>query len=669
MDIEQYRPRFRTDLVAKPLDDAGERFVDVVDPGSGKTFRFYDVEYSIACAMDGNRDISGLIDWAAASLGLETTPEELKTVISTLEDLGYLDSAHSDTMQSDLVGADIDLGVAGFAGGGGQDEPLPVPEGIELGTAGGSRSSREGREVLPAADISLGESGNETLPSESGGLFAQFPPIDGSADADEDDSPTTIKPAPEMPQARDVRDDVGDMAVDDLVAEAGNSAAETTVHAVLQPASRGFGTQTTPDSSEFRGLPQSDFDEAEVSVDLTEHMRLGAADVKEAVRQSRVMPSLNESQVGADPYLPTAAGSDTAQRRLDSGVDSIGDEATNIQAPQSMPQYPDPSEALTELPEPPAAVANSVGTARELSSAPSPEDEMTTEVGRRTSSNSSSLGWLLVFLLLLVVIAGGAYWWFFMGPGAQVQTQGDEQASANSATSAAAIDPNAAAVEEVEPPPPTATLEERPAAEIEVLAQQEGTIAEIVATGTSVEEGDIVVKLAGYQRHEPQIAKDEYDVKRYETRIAETEAKLQAAQERDDDSAIKRYERNIERDRKKISDRQARIDKERKAMEPYFIYAPVSGEVKTELEVKGKVAAEEAVFSLQPPSSLQATFERGDAMNDLEAGGTVNLIHSDDAEHNAECIVTDVSDASVIVGCSSSVPFELGDTVILDLAQ
>ena len=31
MDTAQSRPRFRSDLVAKPFDDAGQRFVDVTD--------------------------------------------------------------------------------------------------------------------------------------------------------------------------------------------------------------------------------------------------------------------------------------------------------------------------------------------------------------------------------------------------------------------------------------------------------------------------------------------------------------------------------------------------------------------------------------------------------------------------------------------------------------
>ena len=54
------RPRFRTDLVAEPVEEGGHRYIDIVDPDTGNGFRFYDVEYSLACAMDGERDIEGL---------------------------------------------------------------------------------------------------------------------------------------------------------------------------------------------------------------------------------------------------------------------------------------------------------------------------------------------------------------------------------------------------------------------------------------------------------------------------------------------------------------------------------------------------------------------------------------------------------------------------------
>ena len=78
------RPRFRQDLVAEPIDDSGTRFIDVMDPDSGNVFRFFEVEYSLACAMDGERDVPSIVQWAKEELGVAPSPSEVRTVIATL---------------------------------------------------------------------------------------------------------------------------------------------------------------------------------------------------------------------------------------------------------------------------------------------------------------------------------------------------------------------------------------------------------------------------------------------------------------------------------------------------------------------------------------------------------------------------------------------------------
>ena len=55
------RPRFRQDLVAELVEDGKHRFIDVADPDNGQVFRFYEIEYSLACAMDGERDVAGIV--------------------------------------------------------------------------------------------------------------------------------------------------------------------------------------------------------------------------------------------------------------------------------------------------------------------------------------------------------------------------------------------------------------------------------------------------------------------------------------------------------------------------------------------------------------------------------------------------------------------------------
>ena len=139
MQSELDRPRFRNDLVAQPLEEEGVRYVDVTDPNSGNTFRFYDVEYSIACAMDGQRSMDALAQWTFAELGIETSAEELSNVVNTLADLGYLEGEATPAIDRDVSQAydqAMELGPAGRSGLEERQHTPPPVEPIELGAPG-----------------------------------------------------------------------------------------------------------------------------------------------------------------------------------------------------------------------------------------------------------------------------------------------------------------------------------------------------------------------------------------------------------------------------------------------------------------------------------------------------------------------------------------------------
>src|SRR5262249_5747354 len=134
------RPRFRQDLVAELIEDGGARFIDVMNPDTGNVYRFYEVEYSLACAMDGDRDVPGIVQWAKEELGLAPSPNEVRRVISTLGDLGYLDvPARADGLAPGIV--------AGYA------RPAMAASHVELGHAGTTR--RDG-EMPRAPELELG---------------------------------------------------------------------------------------------------------------------------------------------------------------------------------------------------------------------------------------------------------------------------------------------------------------------------------------------------------------------------------------------------------------------------------------------------------------------------------------------------------------------------------
>src|SRR5688500_10343221 len=195
------KPRFRTDLVAECIEAGGQRFIDVIDPDTGDAFRFYEVEYSLACAMDGDRDVGGLVQWAKEELGIEPNRTELEQVITTLDTLGYLDSGVRRPEDVELErgvvaatpaparpsGIDVELGMAG----GTSPPPTAARAGasdVELGLAGGAKATRRMDELSPD-DVELGLPGSAPAAEPVATLRRQTVP---NAD---DDGPTHLPAA------------------------------------------------------------------------------------------------------------------------------------------------------------------------------------------------------------------------------------------------------------------------------------------------------------------------------------------------------------------------------------------------------------------------------------------------------------------------------------------
>ena len=161
------KPKFRQEqLVAEPVDDKGARFIDVMDPDSGSVFRFYEVEFSLACAMDGERDVAGIVQWAKEELGLTPSQAEIQSVIATLGELGYLEPRHDSDAPELATGIvvgpkpdasapsnDFELGYAGPATS--AVVPAPASPTFTLGSAGSTPRSPAG----PVEDVALGTPG------------------------------------------------------------------------------------------------------------------------------------------------------------------------------------------------------------------------------------------------------------------------------------------------------------------------------------------------------------------------------------------------------------------------------------------------------------------------------------------------------------------------------
>jgi hypothetical protein len=85
------KPRFRRDLEAFPVEAEGQSYVEVRDPDTGGSFRFYDFEYRVALAFDGLA-MDSVVPWVKMSTGLELQVDQLLAFAARLDEMGFLES-------------------------------------------------------------------------------------------------------------------------------------------------------------------------------------------------------------------------------------------------------------------------------------------------------------------------------------------------------------------------------------------------------------------------------------------------------------------------------------------------------------------------------------------------------------------------------------------------
>tara|TARA_R110002073_G_scaffold74100_6_gene181205 strand:+ start:23079 stop:24923 length:1845 start_codon:yes stop_codon:yes gene_type:complete len=197
------KPFFRYDLQTEAIEDGGQRFVEVTDPNGGKSFRFFEVEYAVACGMDGERSLEALVDWAKSELDLKTTTDELGAIVSKLSELEYLGAGESTASQAEAQdevaalpeipaapvfdepssGIEVELGTSGKSPLR-EDRPAPpaVAADFELGVAGVGEVQRSGRESRDTANMALGAAGNEDVVDAPQDDFVSGPSKEVSTD-------------------------------------------------------------------------------------------------------------------------------------------------------------------------------------------------------------------------------------------------------------------------------------------------------------------------------------------------------------------------------------------------------------------------------------------------------------------------------------------------------
>jgi hypothetical protein len=92
--MDEASPRFRQDLVAAATEAEGVPCVDVSDPRSGTSFRFYDFEYQLALQLNG-QPLQTVTAWASEAYGVDLTAEGVGEFAGRLAELGFLEPAAS----------------------------------------------------------------------------------------------------------------------------------------------------------------------------------------------------------------------------------------------------------------------------------------------------------------------------------------------------------------------------------------------------------------------------------------------------------------------------------------------------------------------------------------------------------------------------------------------
>ncbi len=705
MDTETERPRFRNDLVAQPIEEEGVRYVDVTDPSSGSTFRFYDVEYSIACAMDGARDVDNLAEWTRAELGIEASPEELVSVINTLAELGYLEGT---TASAPAVG--YETAAPGTEMPTLEVEPVEpaaearaahddgVPESMEAAVATEAQPSSYTDE-LPEVEVAppAGEAAADETPPAHEIEAEEPPPVQAAEETLPEDSAETAESAeldesaglepqpsgeqPEQEPGTPVAMDEAEVSFAGILDEE-EAAREATPRPIVRPKPEPAQHLDDEDPTQIPpSLAHEEEDEDDVSVDLSAHLALDKKEVADAVRSSRVhaIPELpremtleitDDDKVAEDQTPPPAAepapiAASSSARPVPPPPPAFGGgERREEGRPSTRPLADEPrvapAVALPSRPPAPMSAATTTGsTSRPRVSRPIEPTRMPPPAtAKAPPGRSASVGWLL---LALIVGAGILFYVFqdqILGSGEHSSASRPRAPAAAPATPRPTGDPPTA----MRPPDPPAfpaavvRAAEAEASAAEARSPSAGTISWIVGDGTTVEKDAPVAKLFGFAKHEEQ--------------IRQATARGEVYIKRRDDARTKGDLAAEEAAQRKVDEKRALVDQAQQELEKYLVKAPAAGKVKLLVAKGAKIEPDAPVASIEGDSAnaFEATFDAGTGASSYKPEAACIVASRSAQDRQFPCVVSAVEGGIVtvrLVGVSGAAIPAAGDEIVL----
>lgn len=585
MQTSTERPRFRQDLVAEPIEDGATRFIDVMDPDSGTLYRFFEVEYSLACAMDGQRDIAGIVKWADEELGLKTSAKEVNNVISTLGDLGYLErgaaaaaAANAAAAASGPAAAAAKPSKAATPAAGVKKPDQPAANRWDQPTAMGDADQYlekgvvhgGGRPATPAPDVELGKAG--TRPAQ----------------------------AAELPRGGDV--ELGAPGASAAAARAASGKAENI------PLGK-------PGRSE------------NVEVDLAADMPLSKDAVKEAVRQSQVMKSVDVPPELAAEAKPASKVETKAEARAAAKAAAKAEPAPVAKAEPAPVAKAEPrAEAKAAAKAEPKPVAE-----------PRREQPRTRADSKVPVAPANRTSPVLIALLILAILAAGGYalWKFVLNKKQPTET------------TAQPTPPPPAPVPPAPPPVETAKLvTEAPVAE-DIKPVAAGQIATMVANDTAVKEGDAIARLAGFKPVEAQVTTIDKAIAKAKDAAAAAEKERDAAQTAGNKNGVTAAEKKLTAAQKTITDQEAKLATAKAALDKFLIKSPGAGKVTAVAKANAKVSPTDVIATLTRDPVVTATFKSAGEV----AVGTRVLLALKGSDQKLSCTVAQTGGDGVKIAC------------------
>ena len=566
------RPRFRQDLMAEVVEEGGTKFIDVGDPDNGTVFRFYEVEFAIACGMDGERDIPGIVQWAKDELGVMPSVNEVRNVVATLGSLNFLDQgeARAAARDADLAagivvgqqqkrpaaGVDLELGSAGTTAPA-APAPLPKSADIDLGAPGAPVVAKSPR--APVEDVALGAPGARTQQGEKGGADVSLDLADHMGV-----KPADVKEAVRQSKQMAAVEVPKDLA-DQLDAPVPPPRQTPKPFPAAKPAA---GVEAKPEAKPAEAKP------VEAKPVEAKSVEAKPAETKPAETKPADKKPVEAKPADKKPVETKPVAAET--RPADKAADKK------------------PDKAADKKPVAPPAPRRGVSPA------------------------------LILLLVLAVAGAGGYFVWRYLlrdkGETAEVAPPPVAPQPVGSAGSAAVAPPP--------PPPPTAPIEIVSAAERDIVAVFPGVVESVDTNERDVTTSDILARFVGAKKLEGELAALDKEIARRQEALKAataahdkitnppeggkppTEAQRAAAE-----AAMQKAQTALEEKQNQ------RVEKEEQ-LEKLYVRAPFDGRVKVLVKPRQKIEENVVVAKITPKPAPSALFKLHKNMT-LERNTTV----------------------------------------------